>query len=251
MTPAVTAAARGALAPTGVLRAGLNLSNFLLVRPDSKPGDRRGVAPDIAHELGRRLGVPVALIDYKSPGEMADVATAAIWDVAFLGAEPARAKTIDFSAAYLEIESTYLVPAGSAIQSIDDVDRPGVRIAVSNRSAYELYLSRTIKQATLVRVDGVEVSFQRFVDDKMEALAGLRPRLLTDVERLSGARILPGRFTAVQQAVGTPRGRDGAGAEYLRAFVEDVKASGFVAQAIERHGSHGATVAAAVDSAGQ
>lgn len=243
MTAAVSAEIRHALAPKGVLRAGLNLSNFLLVRPDSSPAERRGVAPDIAAELGRRLGVAVELLSFKTPGEMAEQAGAGVWDIAFLGAEPARAQTIAFTAAYLEIEATYLVPAGSTIQRIDEVDRPGVRISVSDRSAYELYLSRTIKQATLVRVNGVDASYDRFVGERLEALAGLRPRLVTDVEKLPGASILAGRFTAIQQAVGMPKG-NAAAARYLREFVEDIKASGFVAAAIERNGARGATVAA-------
>lgn len=235
-------AVRSELAPTGTLRAGLNHSNFLLVAKDSKPGDPRGVAVDVARELARRLEVPVAFVSYKSPGEMADMAKTAAWDVAFLGAEPARASEIDFTPAYVEIEATYLVPAGSTLKSIDEVDRAGVRISVSNRSAYDLYLSRALKHAELVRSDGLDASFDRFLADKLDALAGLRPRLILDVGRVPGASILDGRFTAIQQAIGTPKGRP-AGAQYLREFVAEVKASGFVAELIERHGARGLSVA--------
>lgn len=244
MTTTVSPALRAELAPTGTLRAALNFSNFLLTGKDPATGAPRGVAIDMANELGRRLGVPVAFVGFDSPGKLADAAGSNVWDVGFIGAEPTRANVIDFTAAYVEIEATYLVPAGSPLRTIADVDRPGVRISVSNRSAYELYLSRTIKQAQLMRVDGVDASYDQFVAQKHEALAGLRPRLISDVTRLAGSKILEGRFTAVQQAIGIPKGRSAAGAAYLRAFAEDVKASGFVAQAIERNKAHGLTVAA-------
>jgi len=238
----VSAAIRSDLAPTGKLRAGLNYSNFLLVGKDPVSGVPRGVAVDLAHELGRRLGVPVEFVGYDAPGKMAEAAQTGVWDVAFLAAEPARATEIAFTAAYLEIDATYLVPSGSALHRPADVDRDGVRISVSSKSAYELFLTRTLQRAQLLRVDGVEASFQQFVADKLEALAGLRPRLLMDAERLPGSRVLEGRFTAIQQAIGTPKGRE-AGARYLREFVEDVKASGLVAKAIERHRVRGVSVA--------
>jgi polar amino acid transport system substrate-binding protein len=162
--------------------------------------------------------------------------------VAFLGAEPQRASEIAFTAAYLEIPATYLVPAGSPIRSLADVDREGVRIAVADKSAYELFLTRNIKRARLVHAQGIDASLQVFVADKLEALAGLKPRLITDVEKLPGARLLDGQFTAVQQAIGTPRARVAA-AGYLREFVEDVKASGLVAEAIARNRVNGVSVA--------
>ncbi len=183
-------------------------------------------------------------IGFDSPGAMADRVNDDIWDIAFLGAEPARAAQIAFTAAYLEIESTYLVPAGSPIRSIDEVDRAGVRISVSNRSAYELYLSRTIKHATLMRVDGIEPSYQQFVDQKLEVLAGLLPRLVSDRDRLPGSRILEGRFTAVQQAIGTPKARTQVAA-WLREFVEASKAAGLIRQIIDRNGVRGVSVAPA------
>lgn len=238
-----SSAVRSELAPTGTLRVGINLSNFLLTRTDPNTGQYGGVAVDLGQELGRRLGVPVEIMAYESPGKLADAAKAGVWDVGFLGAEPQRANEIDFTAAYVEIEATYLVPPGSPLKSIADVDREGVRIAISGKSAYDLYLTRNLKHAQLVREQGADNVFKRFVDDKLEALAGLKPRLVTDQENLPGSRILDGRFTAVQQAIGTPKGRP-AGARYLREFAEDIKASGLVAQTIEKNSVRGLTVAA-------
>jgi polar amino acid transport system substrate-binding protein len=231
------------LAPTGKLRLGINYSNFLLTAKDPVTGEGRGIAIDLGRELGRRLGVPVEVIGYPSPGELADAAGKGVWDVGFLGAEPKRANEIDFTAAYVEIEATYLVPPGSPLQSIVDVDREGVRVAVPAKSAYELYLSRTLKHAKLVLEQGADNAFKRFVGDKLEALAGLKPRLVTDHDKLPGSRIIDGRFTAVQQAAGTPKGR-AAGAAYLSEFIEDVKATGLVARTIEKNGVRGLTVAA-------
>jgi polar amino acid transport system substrate-binding protein len=188
-------------------------------------------------------GFPVEIMAYESPGKLADAAKAGVWDVGFLGAEPQRANEIDFTAAYVEIEATYLVPPGSPLQSIADVDREGVRIAISEKSAYDLYLTRNLKHAQLVRERGADNVFRRFVDEKLDALAGLKPRLVTDQENLPGSRILDGRFTAVQQAIGTPKGR-AAGARYLREFAEEVKASGLVARTIEKNNIRGLTVAA-------
>lgn len=235
-------ALQAALAPTGTLRAALNLSNFLLVAKDSPPDAPRGVAPDMARELARRLAVPVEFVRYENAGKVADAAPSGAWDVAFIGAEPLRANEIDFTAAYVELEATYLVPAGSPIRSIEEVDRPGNRIATADRSAYDLFLSRTIKHAQIMRAPGIDASFALFVDRKLEVLSGLKPRLLMDHERLPGSRILEGRFTAIQQAIGTPKGR-GAGFPWLVRFVEDVKATGVVAEAIARNGVRGVSVA--------
>jgi polar amino acid transport system substrate-binding protein len=234
----------GELAPTGVLRVGINLSNFLLVTGKSASGEPEGVAPDMGREIAARLGVPVAYVTYKTPGQLADAAGASQWDIGLIGAEPARAETIAFTAAYVEIEATYLVPAGSPLKAIADVDRPGVRIAVTARSAYGLWLDRNIKRAELVRSDTLDSAYEQFIRGSLDALAGLRPRLLTDVVKLPGARILEGQFTAVQQAVGTPH-KNVAGARFLRDFVETAKASGLVARLIERHKVRGLSVAPA------
>jgi polar amino acid transport system substrate-binding protein len=237
-----TSDARSALAPTGTLRVALNMSNVLLTATDPVTGEPCGLAADLGRELGQRLGVPVALLPYPNPGALADAAPTGVWDVGFLGAEPQRAQAIDFTAAYVEIEATYLVPPGSPLQAIAAVDRPGIRIAVPDRSAFELYLTRSLQYAQLVRVPGADHAFTRFVAEQLDALAGLRPRLVTDHDALPGSRILEGNFTAVQQAAGTPKGRP-AGARYLCAFIEDIKATGLVARMIAKHHVRGLTVA--------
>ena len=245
MTLQLTPAAKAELAPEGVLRAGINTGNFLLVTSkDEKTGDPVGIAPDMARELARRLGVPVKLIPFASPGKLADAAGSGVWDVGLIGAEPSRAEQIAFTAAYVEIEASYLVPAGSKLQSMDDVDRAGVRIAISARSAYDLYLSRHLKHATLVRVEGIDSAYRQFVKEGLDALAGLKPGLLANAEELKGSRILEGCFTTVQQAMGTPV-KCQAGAAYLRQFVEEAKASGLVARLIAKHRVRGLSVAPA------
>jgi polar amino acid transport system substrate-binding protein len=230
------------LAPTGVLRAGINLSNFLLVTGTSPMGDPEGVSPDMAREVAKRLGVPVKYVPFRTPGELADAAAKGIWDIGLIGAEPQRADTITFTAAYAEIEATYLVPAGSPPKTIADIDAAGVRIAVTGRSAYGLWLDRNIKHAELIRTETIDSAYEQFVRDKLDALAGLKPRLLSDVEKLPGARIIDGRFTSVQQAIGTPR-KNKASAGFLRDFVEEAKASGLVAKFIQRHNVRGLSVA--------
>ncbi len=234
--------AKSELAPTGVLRAAINLGNFLLVTGRTPDGDPAGVAPDMARAIADQLGVPVKYVPYKTPGELADAAGGAAWDIGLIGAEPQRAEKIAFTAAYVEIEATYLVPAGSPLKTIADVDKKGVRIAVTARSAYELWMARNIKNAELVRTGSLDSAFDQFVADKLDALAGLKPRLLADVGKLPGARILDGQFTAVQQAVGTARANS-EGAAYLSKFVEEAKTSGLVASLIERHKVVGLSVA--------
>jgi polar amino acid transport system substrate-binding protein len=230
------------LAPHGVLRAGINMSNFLLVTGRSASGDPEGVSPSMARAIAERLGVPIKYVPFPKPGELADAVGNDAWDIGLIGAEPARAEKITFTAAYVEIEATYLVPAGSPITSIAEVDRPGVRIAVSARSAYDLWLERNIKHATLIRSDGLVGAIDKFVHEKLDALAGLRPALLSDVQKMPGARILDGQFTAVQQAIGTPRANT-AGAQFLAQFVEEAKASGLVASFIALHKVKGLSVA--------
>ena len=230
------------LAPTGVLRAGINLSNFLLVTRVNSTGDPEGVAPDLAGEVARRLGVSVKYVTFKSPGELADEIDKDVWDIGLIGAEPQRAETIAFTSAYAEIEATYLVPSGSRLKAIADVNSEGVRIAVTARSAYGLWLDRNIKHAELIRSDTLDSAYEEFVTAKLSALAGLRPRLLSDLGKLPGSRILDGRFMSVQQAIGTSR-KNPAGAAFLRDFVEEAKASGLVARLIERHKVIGLSVA--------
>jgi polar amino acid transport system substrate-binding protein len=234
--------AKAELAPTGVLRAGINLSNFLLVTGRAANGDPEGVSPDMAHAIAAKLGVPVSYVPFKTPGELGDQVDNNVWDIGNIGAEPQRAQKISFTAAYCEIEATYMVPVGSPITSMADVDKKGVRIAVSARSAYCLWLENNIKQATLVQVSGLDAAYNKFVADKFEVLAGLRPGLLKDMEKAPGMKILDGKFSAVQQAVGTPK-KNTAGADFLAAFVEDAKKSGLVASFIEKHKVKGLSVA--------
>jgi len=238
----VPQAARAELTPKGKLRVGLNYGNFLLVLKDGPGGEPRGIAPDLGRELGKRLGVPIEFMRFEQAGKLADAVKDGACDVGFLGAEPQRANEIAFTAPYLEIPVTFLVPAGSAIRSLGDVDRKGVRIAVADRSAYDLYLSRNIKNAQLVRAQGIDGSYKLFIDQKLEALAGLLPRLVSDAEKLPGSRVLDGQVTGVQQAIGTPKAR-AAAAEFLKSFVQDLKRSGLVSQTVEKHGVRGVVVA--------
>jgi len=241
-TPQVPPPARAELAPAGTLRAGINYGNAILARKDPATGESSGVAIDLARELGLRLGVPVEIVAYDSVGTMVDGAKAGAWDIAFLGADPARAAEISFTAAYVELEATYLVPAGSPLRAIADVDRDGVRVAAPARAAYELFLSRSLQRARLVRAQGADAAVDLLVSGQVEALAGLRQALIAPAAKLPGSRILDGQFMAVQQAVGVPKGRD-AGVTYLRGFVEEAKGSGLVARAIEKTGARGVSVA--------
>jgi polar amino acid transport system substrate-binding protein len=234
--------AKAELAPTGVLRAGINVQNFLLVTGKTDAGDPVGVAPDMAAEIARRLGVPLKLVPFKSPGDLADAAETDAWDIGLIGAEPQRAEKISFTPAYVEIEATYLVPAGSSLKTLADVDKAGVRIAVMGRAAYGLWLERNIKHAELVRSDSLASAAEMFVRDKLDALAGLRPALISDAAKVPDGRILDGRFMAVQQAIGTQR-RNAGGAAFLTSFVAEAKASGFVASLIEKHKVRGLSVA--------
>ena len=230
------------LAPSGKLRVGLNYGNFLLVLKDGPSGEPRGIAPDLGRELGRRLGVPVEFLKYEQAGKLADAVKDGKCDVGFLGAEPQRANEIAFTAAYLEIPVTFLVPAGSPLRALADIDRKGVRIAVADRSAYDLFLTRTIKNAELVRAQGIDGSYQLFVEKKLDALAGLKPRLVSDAEKIPGSRILEGQITGVQQAIGTPKAR-AAAAGFLSEFAADLRKSGFVSKLVSEHGVRGVNVA--------
>jgi polar amino acid transport system substrate-binding protein len=237
----MSAAARVQLAPNGLVRAALNYSNFLLV--STRTPEHIGVAPDLARELARRAGATVAFVGYDNAGLAADAANDDAWDVAFIGAEPARARDIAFTPAYVEIEATCLVPAGSPIRTLDDVDQSGVRIASAARAAYTLYLQRTLRHAMLVEADGIQGSFDLFTASRLDALAGLKPRLLDDVQKLAGARLLEGGFTAVRQSIGVRQER-AAAAAYLAAFVDEITSSGWLRALIERHDVRGLSIPA-------
>ena len=280
MVSAVSAALRAALAPTGILRAGINLSNFLLVSSRGPNGEPVGVAPDMAASLARRIGVPLQLVPYANPGLLGDAATRDEWDVGLIGAEPKRAETIAFTAPYAEIEATFMVLPDRGLDTVADVDRPGVRVCVSARAAYDLWLTANLQSASLTRTEepGLERSRKLFDSGEFDALAGLRPWLLDQARRLAlsralprasarfrtqarararaltgaspsqvetapaGTRVLDGSFTSVQQAIGTPRARgDGGTTLFLEQFVAEAKASR-VASLIEKHGQTGRLV---------
>jgi polar amino acid transport system substrate-binding protein len=230
-----TAALEAELAPTGVLRAAINYNNPLLARRDAATGELRGVVVDLSRELARRVGVPVELVPYESAGSIAADASTSAWDVAYLAIDAMRAADIDFTAAYIEIEGTYLVPAGSPLQTIADVDREGVSIAVSANSAYDLFLSRELKHARLVRAASVPKSIDVMVEQKLDALASVRTALVAAAGRLPGARIMSGHFMTIPQAVAVPKGR-AAAARYVHEFVEEMKASGAIAALLAKHG---------------
>jgi len=223
------------LAPTGKLRAAINLGNSVLAQKDAASGEPKGITVDLARELGKRIGVPVELVAFDAAGKVFEAAKTGAWDVAFFAIEPVRAAEVDFTAPYVLIEGTYMVPVDSPLKVIADVDRPGVRIAVGRGSAYDLYLTRTVKNATIVRaaVGGGRAMIELFINDKLEAAAGVKQPLVAYAKTNPNVRVMDGRFMEIQQAMGTPKGREKA-ARYLRGFVEEMKASGFVADALKR-----------------
>jgi polar amino acid transport system substrate-binding protein len=233
---------RSDLAPTGKLRVGINYGNPVLAARDVMGGELRGVAVDLARELGVRAGLPLELIGYEAAGQMVEGLRAGAWDVAFLAIDPGRAGEIDFTAPYIEIEGTYAVPLGSPVGEIAEVDRSEMRIAVSANSAYDLFLARSLQHAELVRAPDPNAAFELLVAGKVNVVAGVKQALITNAKQLPGSRVLDGRFMAIQQALGIPKGRE-AGAKYLREFIEEAKASGLVARAIEKAGVRGVSVA--------
>jgi polar amino acid transport system substrate-binding protein len=238
MPPPVSDAARSEIAPGGRLRAGMNLSNVLFTSKDPATGELCGVSVDLWRELASRLGVPVEFVVFETPGDVADAAESGSWDVAILAIEPARARTIAFSPPITEIEATYAVHDDSALRSAGEADASGVRIAAQAKAGYELYLTRTLRNATLVYTKNFRESIEAFNERRADALSGLKPALLESMPRLKDARLLDGTFMTVNHGVGTPHGR-GAAAAYLKSFVEDINAIGFVARSIERHGIKG------------
>jgi polar amino acid transport system substrate-binding protein len=230
------------LAPGGRLRVAINFGNMVLAQRDSAGGMPRGVSAELARELARRLGVPIDYVPYEAAGKVFEGVKAGAWDICFLARDPVRAEGIDFTAPYVVIEGVYVVPAASALRSVEDVDRDGARIAVAQGSAYDLHLTRAIKNATLVREPSGPESLERFLRDKLEAAAGVRQPMVAFVQTRSDMRVIPGRFMAIEQAMGTPRGREGA-IRYLRKFIEEMKSSGFVARALAASGQADATVA--------
>jgi polar amino acid transport system substrate-binding protein len=230
------------LAPTGKVRAAINFGNPILASKNPATGEAGGVSVDLARELGRRLGVPVELVTFTAAGKVAEAVKAKEVDIAFVAIDPARAVDTTFTAPYVIIEGAYLVRDDSPIKANAEVDRPGIRVAVGKGSAYDLYLTRELKQATILRAPTSPQVVDFFVAEKLDVAAGVRQQLQMDAKRVPGMRLLDGRFMVINQAMGTPRGRD-AGAKYLAAFVEEMKASGFVADSLKRHRIEGAMVA--------
>jgi polar amino acid transport system substrate-binding protein len=243
MSLANISAVRRELTPVGVLRIGINTSNYLLAQIDPVTGDATGVAVDLGRELARQLNCPVTFVAYPNAGALVDSSARGTWDVAFAGIEPERAASISFTSGYAEVEATYLVPPGSPLARVDEVDQPAVRIAVLNKSAYDLFLSRTLQHAQLVRSPSAEGAFDVFVADGLDALADLRPRLLRSAHRLPGARLLEGGFTTVQQGIGVRQDLTQSH-EYLQQFVEHVVTSGIVDDVIRKNQATGLSAGA-------
>lgn len=230
------------LAPSGKLRAAINFGNPILASRDAATGDARGVSVDLARELGKRIGVPVELVTYTAAGKVVDGIKAREWDIAFFAIDPVRAADTDFTAPYVVIEGAYLVPEDSPIRRNEDVDREGMRVVVGRGSAYDLYLTRELKKAVLVRAPTSPAVTDMMVAEKIEVAAGVKQQLQADAKRVPGLRLLDGRFMVINQAMAIPKGR-AEGAKYLTRFVEEMKSTGFVAQALMRHGIQGAVVA--------
>ena len=243
-SPAPSAALVSELAPTGTLRAAINFGNPILAGKDAATGAARGVSVDLARELGRRIGVPVELVTVNSAGASVEAVKAAQVDIAFVAIDPVRGADMLQTPPYVVIEGAYLVRNDSPIKTNAEVDRPGNRIVVGNASAYDQFLTRELKAAKLVKAPSSPAVTDTFLAQNIEVAAGVKQQLQADAKRLPGLRLLDGRFMRIQQAMGLPKGRDNA-ARYVTDFVEEMKASGFVAEALARHGIEGAAVAPA------
>jgi len=229
------------LAPSGKLRAAINFGNPVLAYKDAN-GRPSGVSVDLALELGTRLGVPVEIIPFDAAGKVTAAAKSGVWDIAFVAIDPARGQDMEQSPPYVVIEGAYMVRENSNIKSNDEVDRSGNRVVVGRGSAYDLFLTRAIKQAQLVRTDSSAIVVEHFMRENLEVAAGVKQQLEADAKKTPGVRLLPGRFMVINQAMASQKGKT-AGAQYVSDFIEEMKASGFVAKALERHSIQGAAVA--------
>jgi len=241
-TTIVDSSLRAAFTPTGKLRASINLGNPILANRGAD-GEPFGVSIDLARAFAQRLGVALELVVFDSAGKSVDAVTAEQADIGFFAVDPVRGAGISFTAPYVLIEGAYLVRDDSPLQDNAEVDRAGLRVTVGKGSAYDLYLSRELKAAEIVRAPTSPAVVDTFLAQRLEVAAGVRQQLEADAARLPGLRLLPGRFMVIQQAMGLPKGRDARAAEALRDFVEDMKRQGFVAEALARHGIEGASVA--------
>jgi polar amino acid transport system substrate-binding protein len=231
------------LAPTGKLRAAINLGNVVLAQKNAS-GELSGASVDIARELARRLGKPLELVVYDAAGKVTDQVNDGVWDICFLAIDPVRGAGIDFTAPYVLIEGAYMVAKDSALTKNEDVDKAGTRIAVGRASAYDLYLTRAIKAASLVRAPSSIEAIELFVKDKLEVAAGVKQPLVSYVKANPAYRLLDGRFMVIEQAMGTLKGRP-AGTAYLRQMIEELKASGFIAASLKASNQPDAAVAPA------
>ncbi|MEP6609409.1 MAG: ABC transporter substrate-binding protein [Burkholderiaceae bacterium] len=222
------------LAPAGKLRAAINFGNPILATRDAS-GEPRGVSVDLAREAGRRLELPVEIVLFNSAGSVVDAVKAQQVNLAFLAIDPVRAADMEYTAPYVIIEGAYLVRNDSSLQRNEDVDRPGARVAVGRGSAYDLFLTRALKFATLVRAPTSPAVTDLFLAQNFDVAGGVKQQLQMDAKRIDGVRLLPGRFMVIEQAIGVPKGRLAA-QTWLAQFIEEMKASGFVAGALRRHG---------------
>lgn len=239
--PPVTPEVVKELAPTGKLRVAINVGNMVLAQQNPATLEPLGVTPELARELGKELGIPAVLTPYDAAGKVFEAAKRGEVDIVFLAIEPVRAAEIAFTAPYVLIEGVYMVPVGSDLKSVAEVDREGIRIGVNRNSAYDLFLTRTLKSATLVRGDDGVALFKK---EGLEAAAGVKQPIVLYAKTDPTVRVIDGRFMEIRQAMGTPQGRP-AGAAFLRGFIEEMKASGFVADALKRSNQPDATVAPA------
>ena len=235
-----------AFTPTGKLRASINLGNPILANKHATTGVPFGVSIDLAHNFAKRLGVDLELVVFDAAGKSVDAVKAEQADIGFFAIVPLRGEGIAFTAPYVLIEGSYLVPQGSPLQSNDEVDRAGIRVTVGKGSAYDLFLTRELKNAEIVRAPTSPTVVDVFIAQKLEVAAGVKQQLESDLARFPGHRLLPGRFMVIQQAMGTPKTRGTDAADYLTAYVQEMKASGCVADALQRHGIQGASVAPVV-----
>jgi ABC-type amino acid transport substrate-binding protein len=235
---------RQAFAPTGTLRASINLGNPILAGKNVETGAPQGISVDLATELARRLDLVLELVVFDTAGKSVDAVTHEKADFGFFAIDPLRGQGIAFTAPYVLIEGSYLVRQDSKLQRNEEVDRAGTRVTVGLGSAYDLFLTRELKQAEIVRAPSSPTVVDVFMAQGLDVAAGVRQQLEAGAQRFAGLRLLPGRFMVIQQAMGLPKGISPQAAQYLSAFVEEMKASGFVQAAMQRHGIHGASVAA-------
>lgn len=232
-----------AFTPTGVLRASINLGNPILANRNAQTGEVGGVSVDLARAFGEHLGVPIELVVFDAAGKSVEAVSAEQADIGFFAIDPLRGQSISFTAPYVLIEGSYLVRNDSPLQTNEEVDQPGTSVTVGKGSAYDLYLTRELKQATIERAPTSPAVVDTFIASGSDVAAGVKQQLQADAQRIDGLRLLPGRFMVIRQAMGVPTSRGEAAAGVLRAFVEAQKVSGFVAEALKRHKIEGASVA--------